>query len=240
MAGETEGVAPVVHYKFDEPVHLRTRLLVKGILSQNSSKDGTKTTYTVENMTTEKRVADNIFDISGLFRTSAVATFVVEIVSVIVMIGAIAAFYMGKILQFIDPEIQLLLLMVGIATTMLVFLAAFSIFVRFSRRISNRIIGRGIHGVQMDSMRVKIVVYVYALLLLLMGAIGIYVWYLVDKNVLSPWALAENSISLRIFGLALGALFIAILIQIIIAVVGRTASKVIVEVLATDDSEFER
>ncbi len=190
---------------------------------------------------TEQRISsDNLFDIGGLFRTSAVATFVVEIVSVIVMIGALAAFYIGKVLQFIDPEIQGLLLMVGVAVTLMVFLAAFSIFVRFSRRISDRIVGRGIRGVKLDSTRVKVVIYVYALLLLLMGMIGIYVWYLVDKNILMPWAVVENSISLRIFGLALGALFIAVLVQIIIAIVGRTASKVIIEVLATDDAEFER
>ncbi len=52
----------------------------------------------VEIMTEQRISSDNLFDIGGLFRTSAVATFVVEIVSVIVMIGALAAFYIGKVL----------------------------------------------------------------------------------------------------------------------------------------------
>ena len=78
----------------------------------------------------------------------------------------------------------------------------------------------------------------YALLVLMMTITGIYIWYLVDARILTPWAASYDSLALRVFGLALGAFIIALLIQVIIAAVGRSATKVIIEVLDGDDSEF--
>ncbi|MGV9103968.1 MAG: hypothetical protein ACOC3C_07635, partial [Candidatus Thorarchaeota archaeon] len=92
--------------------------------------------------------------------------------------------------------------------------------------------------VSLDAPRVKPVLVLYGMLIALMGVTGAYVWYLVDQWILSIWAESLNSISLRIFGLALGAFFVAMLIQIIVAMVGRSATKVIVRVLDADDSEF--
>ncbi|MHA1480465.1 MAG: hypothetical protein ACTSQZ_03470 [Candidatus Thorarchaeota archaeon] len=181
---------------------------------------------------------DDLFDIGNLFRTSATVTFVVQIISVIIMIGSLAAYAIGGFLPTLDDDLTILLLLVGSVITLLVFLAAFGIFTRFSRKISNAVIGPGIEKVRMDTPKVKMVVYVYAILIAMMGATGIYIWYLIQKNYLGPWAEANNSISMAIFGLALGAFFIAILIQMIIALVGRSATKVIVEVLDADDSEF--
>lgn len=181
---------------------------------------------------------DDLFDIGNLFRSSATVTFVIQIISVIVMVGSLAAFYIGGILPGLDEDLLFLLLLVGSVITLLVFLAAFSIFIRFSRKIGNVVIGPGIEKVKMDTPKVKTVVYVYAILIAMMGATGIYIWYLVHKNFIGPWALANNSIALMIFGIALGAFFIALLIQVMIAIVGRSATKVIVEVLDADDSEF--
>ena len=90
----------------------------------------------------------------------------------------------------------------------------------------------------MDTPRVKLVVVSFGLLVALMGITGVYVWYLIDLYYLAPWAASMNSVSLRVFGIGLGAFFIALLVQIIIAAVGRSATKVILEVLDADDSEF--
>ncbi|TFF96215.1 hypothetical protein EU546_01830 [Candidatus Thorarchaeota archaeon] len=184
----------------------------------------------------KKRRGLETFDVGALFRGSATVTFVIEIVAVIVMLGAVVAFYIDELIPAISPDIQVLLLLIGSIVTLLVFLAALGVFVRFSRRISDLVIGPGIQEVPMDTPRVKTVVYIYAILVTLMAATGLYVWYLVHKYALGPWA--GSSISLQIFGLALGAFFVALLIQIIVALVGRTATKVIIEVLDQDDSEF--
>ncbi|TFG11408.1 hypothetical protein EU537_12535 [Candidatus Thorarchaeota archaeon] len=189
---------------------------------------------------TENSVSQNrkLFDIGSLFRNSSIATFIVEIISVIVMIGAIAAFYLDEFIPGIAEDLRVLLLLVGSIITLMVFLIAFSFFLRFSRRISYAVIGPGIEIVDIDKPRVKTLVYMYALIVGLVGITGIYIWYLIHKYYLAPWAASYDSISLLVFSFALGAFFIALLIQIIIAIVGRTASKVIIEVLDTDDSEF--
>jgi uncharacterized membrane protein len=113
-----------------------------------------------------------------------------------------------------------------------------SVFIRFSRRIGDAVVGPGIQQVRMDTPKIKTVVITYGILVALMAVTGVYIWYLLDKNYLAPWAESLNSISMRIFGIALGAFIIALLVQIIIAGVGRSATKVILEVLDADDSEF--
>ncbi|MHA1771825.1 MAG: hypothetical protein ACTSYL_11015 [Candidatus Thorarchaeota archaeon] len=191
----------------------------------------------VEDTRTSSGRADT-FDLGSMFRTSARMTFVIQIISVIVMVGSVAAYLIGGLLPTIDPDIQTLLILIGIVVTIVVFLAAFGLFVRFSRRIGDAVVGPGLQEVRMDTPKVKTVIYTYGILVTMMAITGLYAWYLIDKNFLAPWAASLNSISLRIFGLALGAFVICLLIQIIIAAVGRSATKVVVEVLDMDDEEF--
>ncbi|MGY5862614.1 MAG: hypothetical protein RTU09_09625 [Candidatus Thorarchaeota archaeon] len=178
------------------------------------------------------------FDIGGMFRNSATITFVVEILSIIVMVGSVLAWYIGGFLDIIAPEIQILLLLILSIITLIVFLAAFGIFLRFSRRLSNAVVGHGLEKVKMNAPRVKGVIFIYGLLVLTMFMTGVYTWYLVDLWYLAPWAASHTSISLRIFGYALGAFFISLLVQVIVALIGRTSTRLIVEVLDADDSDF--
>lgn len=181
---------------------------------------------------------DDLFDIGSLFRSSATITFVIQIVSVIIMIGSLVAYLVGGLLPALDQDMLILLMLVGSVLALVIFLAAMSVFIRFSRRIGDAVVGPGIQQVRMDTPKIKTVVITYGLLVALMAVTGVYIWYLIDKNYLAPWAEAQESISLRIFGIALGAFFISFLIQVIIAAVGRSATKVILEVLDADDSEF--
>ena len=181
---------------------------------------------------------DDLFDIGSLFRSSATITFVIQIVSVIIMIGSLVAYLVGGLLPALDQDMLILLMLVGSVLALVIFLAAMSVFIRFSRRIGDAVVGPGIQQVRMDTSKIKTVVITYGLLVALMAVTGVYIWYLIDKNYLAPWAEAQESISLRIFGIALGAFFISFLIQVIIAAVGRSATKVILEVLDADDSEF--
>jgi hypothetical protein len=186
------------------------------------------------------RKHSEVFDIGSLFRSSAIISFVVEILSVIVMLGSLAAFYVARIIPGLSTDIQILLLLIGSILTLTIFLAAISIFVRSSRRISDAVTGPSLQTVRLDTPRVKAVVYMYAILVVLMGLTGFYIWYLLDKDIIYFLIAPYNSISLRLFTWALGAFFIALLIQIIIAGVGRNASKIITGVLDSDDSEFTK
>jgi hypothetical protein len=182
--------------------------------------------------------SEDYINLGSLFRSSATIMFVVQIVAVIAMLGSLAAFLVGNQYFDLPSDMQFLALLVAISVVLVIFLAAISAFVRFSRRIGDAVVGPGIEEVRMNTPRVKGVVILYALLVLMMAITGIYIWYLIDARILTPWAASYDSISLRIFGLALGAFFIALMIQVIIAAVGRSATKVIIEVLDADDSEF--
>ncbi len=187
-------------------------------------------------MNEEKRSNVDMIDLGSLFRNSATITFVIEIVSVIIMFGALIGHFLMGFLPEFSSDIQVLFILVVIIIILFIFLAALGVFVRFSRRIGDAVIGPGIQEVRMDTPKVKLVVYLYALLVIVMGILSIWIFWLVYSYFLAP--LAVGSIALQLFNLALGAFFIAFLIQLIIAGVGRTATKVIIEVLDSDDSEF--
>jgi len=182
--------------------------------------------------------SDDYINLGSLFRSSATIMFVVQIVAVIAMIGSLAAYFVGDVFFALTGDMKILALLLASIVVLVIFLAAISAFIRFSRRIGDAVVGPGIEQVRMSTPRVKGVVILYAILVLLMAITGVYTWYLVDSNILTPWAASYNSISLRVFGLALGAFIIGLMIQVIIAAVGRSATRVIIEVLDADDSEF--
>lgn len=182
--------------------------------------------------------SEDYINLGSLFRNSATVTFVVQILAVIIMIGSIAAYLIGNVFLGLAVDMQVLAILLASIVALVIFLAAISAFVRFSRRIGDAVVGPGIEEVRMDTPRVKTVVILYGVLVALMGVTGIYIWILIDSSFLAAWAASYNSISLRVFGIALGAFFVALLIQMIIAGVGRSATKVIIEVLDGDDSEF--
>jgi hypothetical protein len=184
---------------------------------------------------------DDYFDLGSMFRNSATITFVIQIAAVILMVGSLTAYAIGDLFFTIADELKVLLLLVVSIIFLIFFLAAISAFVRFSRRIGNAVVGPGIEQVRFDTPKVKMVVILYGTLVVLMAVTGLYIWYLVDLYYLSPWVTAAGSVSLWIFSLALGAFVISLLVQIIIAGVGRSATKIIIEVLdADDDEEFMR
>lgn len=182
--------------------------------------------------------SDDQIDIGGLFRSSITITFVIQILSFIIMIGSVAAYTVGGFLPTIDPDIMILLFLLGTVITLFIFLAAINFFLRFSRKISYRVFPPGVDFIELNKPKVKPIMWLYAMTVGVMGVLGIWVWWIIQSRFLTPWAESLNSISLLIFSFALGAFFIALLIQIIIAIVGRTASKMILGVLAEDDSEF--
>ena len=184
---------------------------------------------------------DDYFDLGSMFRNSATITFVIQIAAVILMVGSLTAYAIGDLFFTIADELKILLLLVISIIFLIFFLAAISAFVRFTRKIGNAVVGPGIEQVRFDTPKVKMVVMLYGTLVVVMAVTGLYIWYLVDLYYLAPWVAAAGSVALGIFSLALGAFMIALLVQIIIAGVGRSATKIIIEVLdADDDDEFLR
>jgi len=185
------------------------------------------------------RARDEYFTLGAIFRNSATLTFVIQIAAVILMVGSLTAYAIGDLFLALDPDLQILLLLIVSIIFLVIFLAAISVFIRFSRKIGNAVVGPGIEKVPFNTPRVKTVVVMYGVLVTLMAITGLYIWYLVDLNFLAP--ITALHASLRLFGLALGGFMVALLVQVIVAGVGRSATRIIIEVLdADDDDEFMR
>ena len=98
-------------------------------------------------MTEESRApvhrSEDYINLGSLFRNSATIMFVVQIVSVIAMIGALAAYYIGDVYFALAGDMQILALLLASIVVLMVFLIAISAFVRFSRKIGDAVVGPG-------------------------------------------------------------------------------------------------
>ena len=175
---------------------------------------------------------EELLDVGSMFRGTATITLVFEIVSAIMLLGSATAYVLRDYVSIIEPDIAIFLLLVGAMITLFIFLGAISFFVRFNRRIGNMVIGEGVGEVDLNKPGVKTVVIIYGLAVGFILILGIYGYYLLWVYFLA----AQAATSLSFFGMSLsvGIFFIALLVQIVITVIGRTATTIIRKVLAED------
>ncbi|NWF95905.1 MAG: hypothetical protein HXY34_07150 [Candidatus Thorarchaeota archaeon] len=173
-----------------------------------------------------------MMDVGSLFRGTATVTFVVEVITAIMMLGSLVAYMVSRsgVVQIIDMDLAVILLLVGAIVTMFFFLATIGFFVRVNRRISRAVIWEGVRSLDLRKPRVKTVVLIYCFAVGLILVIGMWSYYLLWKNVLAP--VAATSLSWFGFSISLGGFVLALLVQLVVAAVGRTASSVIRVVLA--------
>jgi hypothetical protein len=175
-----------------------------------------------------------MLDVGSLFRGTATLTLVGEIVSAIMLLGSGAAFIISRsgLIEVIELDVAVFLLLGGAMITLFLFLGAIGFFVRFNRRIGKAVIGEGIGEVDLNRPGVKTVVIIYGLAVGLILIMGVYGYYLVYKYFFAAMAL----VSLSFFGIAisLGIFLMSFLIQMVIAIIGRTATTIIRKVLAED------
>ncbi|MFX1560350.1 MAG: hypothetical protein ACFFBL_07165, partial [Promethearchaeota archaeon] len=113
--------------------------------------------------------SEDYINLGSLFRSSATITFVIQIIAVIMMIGSLSAYAVGDLFFVLNNELKILVLLIFSIIALLIFLAAMSVFIRFSRRIGDAVVGPGIEEVKMNTPRVKTVVAAFGLLVALMG-----------------------------------------------------------------------
>lgn len=176
-----------------------------------------------------------MLDVGSLFRGTATLTLVGEIVSLIMLLGSGTAFVVSRsgLIEAIELDVAVFLLLGGAMVTLFLFLGAIGFFVRFNRRIGKAVIGEGIGEVDLNRPGVKTVVIIYGLAVGLILIMGVYGYYLVYKYFFAAMAL----VSLSFFGIAvsLGIFVMSFLVQMVIAIIGRTATTIIRKVLAEDD-----
>lgn len=171
-------------------------------------------------------------DVGGLFRGTATVTFITEIVAFIMLLGSSIAYVLrgqGWI-QSLEPDVAVLLLMVGAIITLFFFLGTIGFFIRFNRRVTRFVISDDIGSVDLSKGRVRTVVLIYVLAVGMILIVGIYSYYLLYKY----YFFQQAAESLSFFGItvSIGIFVVAFLVQIVVIVLGRTATKIIRAVLA--------
>ena len=175
---------------------------------------------------------EDLLDVGSMFRGTATITLVAEIVSAIMLLGSATAYILRDYISIIQPDVAIFLLLVGAMIALFIFLGAISFFVRFNRRIGRIVIAEGVGEVDLNRPGVKTVVIIYGLAVGFIIILGVYGYYLLWTYFLA----AQAATSLSFFGmsLSLGIFFIALLVQIVVTVIGRTATTMIRKVLAED------
>ena len=176
---------------------------------------------------------EELLDVGSMFRGTATITLVAQIVSAIMLLGSATAYVLRDYVSLIQPDVAIFLLLVGAMLTLFIFLGAISFFVRFNRRIGRIVIAEGVGEVDLNRPGAKTVVIIYGLAVGFILILGVYGYYLLWIYFLAT----EAAISLSFFGMSLsvGIFFIAFLVQIVIIVIGRTATTMIRKVLAEDE-----
>jgi hypothetical protein len=176
---------------------------------------------------------EELLDVGSMFRGTATITLVAEIVSAIMFLGSATAYILRDYVSIIEPDIAIFLLLVGAMLTLFIFLGAIGFFVRFNRRIGRIVIAEGVGEVNLNRPGVKTVVIIYGLAVGFILILGIYGYFLLWTYFLT----AQAATSLSFFGVSLsvGIFFIALLVQIVITVIGRTATTIIRKVLAEEN-----
>ena len=175
-----------------------------------------------------------LLDVGSLFKGTATITLVAEIIAAIMLLGSATAYVVSRsgLIEEIEFDVAIFLLLGGAMVTLFLFLAAISFFVRFNRRIGRTVIGEGIGEVDLKRPGVKTVVIIYGLAVGLILIIGVYGYWLVYKYFFAP--IAMTSLSFLGISLSLGILVMSFLTQIVLVIIGRTATPIINKVLAED------
>lgn len=176
-------------------------------------------------------MGEDTIDVGGLFRGTATITFIVEIITGIMMLGAGGIFVVTRttFIQDLDPDFAILLLMIVAIITLFIFLGAIGFFIRYNKKIQGLVIGPGIGEVDLKKPRVKAVISLYGLAVGLILIIGMYLFWLAWQYLLSP--IASSSLSFLAFAVALAVFILSLLIQLVIIALGRTATRVVQAVL---------
>jgi hypothetical protein len=176
-----------------------------------------------------------MLDVGSLFKGTATITLVAEIVAAIMLLGSATAYVVSRsgLIEELEFDVAIILLLGGAMVTLLLFLGAIGFFLRFNRKIGRFVIGEGIGEVDLKRPGVKTVVIIYGLAVGLILIIGVYGYWLVYKYFFAPIAL--TSLSFLGISVSLGILVMSFLTQIVLVIIGRTATTIIRKVLAEDD-----
>jgi len=164
-----------------------------------------------------------------LFAGAATATFVIELLGVLVLIGAVVGYVLviSGVWDIIktNTDIVIFLLLVGGAIAFAVFIAFFGFFSRFHGRVKGFVVGKGIGRIATGSTEGRTILSLFAFSVVFFFAAGCYGVYLLWKYILIPVFYA-SSIYLRVIFVVLAVILVCLMVQAAAAGVGRYAARV--------------
>ncbi len=175
-----------------------------------------------------------VLDMVSVLRGTATLTFLVEVVTAIMMLGSGVAFVISRsgLVNTVDPEIGIFLLGIGGFITLLFILASISFFLRVNRRISRAFIWSNAASIDLRRRGAKTVVTIYGLAIGIILLLGVYGYYIIWKNYFA--VPAQTSLSVFGIGISLGGFIVAFFVQVVVVVFSRTAGGMIKRVLVED------
>jgi hypothetical protein len=191
------------------------------------------------------------FDWDRVFGGIASTTFGIQLISVLILLGAGIVFVLmltglwAAIVAIQDLFILVVLIGSGFAFLLFIWLLGF--FLRFHRRVERFILGKGVGDVDADDPASKTILTLFAVAVLFVLVAGIYGYYLLWKYILQPWgndflvSLSVNGILFYELGMlvvfiAIGAIFITFIMQILTAWINRYAGRLVAGVKNTNES----
>jgi len=160
-----------------------------------------------------------------VFGFAVTVTFGLELVSTLMIVGSIVSFLVSEsgVLQILSLEIQLLLLLVASGIAFLVIIVFAGFFIRENESLQEKILTPKIFSLSRVTYEAKALLFLFGMALVLFCTAGVYGYYLLWTNVVATYL--GGRLSLTVIYIAIGILFVSFLAQIIIALVGRFASK---------------
>lgn len=165
--------------------------------------------------------------VKRVFGFAVTATFAAELAALLLIIGSLASFLVSNsgLLQAISIDIQLFLLLIATGIAFLILIVFAGLFIKWDDKLKEKILTSRIEKLVKVTSEAKALLALFGLALIFLCSAGIYGYYLVWNYVARYYI--GGYLSLTALFAAIGIILVSILAQLVIALVGRFASRAV-------------
>jgi MFS family permease len=165
--------------------------------------------------------------VKRVFGFAVTATFAAELAALLLIIGSIASFVVSHsgLLQALSMDIQLFLLLIATGIAFLILILFAGLFIKWDDKLKDKILTARIERLTRVTSEAKALLGLFGLALIFLCSAGIYGYYLLWNYVLQYFV--GGSLSLTVLFIGVGMVLVSILAQLVIALVGRFASRTV-------------
>ncbi len=165
--------------------------------------------------------------VKRVFGFAVTATFGAELAAILLIIGSLASFLVSNsgLLQVISTDIQLFLLLIATGIAFLIIIVFAGLFIKWDDKLKEKILTSRIERLVRVTSEAKALLALFGLALIFLCSAGIYGYYLLWNYVARYYI--GGYLSLTTLFVAIGIILVSILAQLVIALVGRFASRTV-------------